>query len=92
MSLQFEWDYQKARKNLRKHRISFEEASTVFGDPLSIAIPDPLHSASEDRFVIIGESVQRKLIVVVHTDRHNKIRIISARIATRREKENYEKT
>jgi len=91
VALQFEWDYQKARKNLRKHKVSFEEAASVFGDPLSITIPDPLHSSSEDRFIIIGESLQKRLIVVVHVERGNHIRIISARSTTRKEKENYEK-
>lgn len=90
MALQFEWDYQKARKNLQKHRVLFEEAATVFGDPLSITISDPLHSSSEDRFVTIGESIKRKLMVVIYTDRGGFIRIISARMATKMERKNYE--
>lgn len=90
MALQFEWNYQKARKNLHKHRVLFEEATTVFGDPLSITISDPVHSSNEDRYVTIGESIHRRLIVVVYTERGNLIRIISARMATKREREGYE--
>jgi uncharacterized DUF497 family protein len=70
--------------------VSFAEASTVFGDPLSLTIPDPAHSQVEDRFIIIGNSYQRKLLVVVHTERGDNIRIISARRATKRERMNYE--
>ena len=90
MSLTFEWDGEKAEQNLKKHEVSFEEAATVFGDPLSITIDDLLHSEDEDRFVTIGESFQRRLLVVVHTDRGDNIRIVSSRRATRRERENYE--
>jgi uncharacterized protein len=77
MSLAFEWDQTKAKQNLKKHGVSFEEASTVFGDPLARTIPDPLHSEEEDRFVQLGESQGRKLLVVVFTERGEKIRIIS---------------
>jgi uncharacterized DUF497 family protein len=90
MPLNFEWDDNKARINLAKHRISFEEASTVFGDPLSLTIADPEHSEVEERFIIIGQSHQGKLLVVVHTERGDNIRIISARRATRRERKAYE--
>ena len=90
MDLAFEWDDKKSNKNLKKHGIAFEEAATVFGDPLSITIPDPKHSKAEHRFIIIGESVQRRTLVVVHVERTDKIRIISARRATRREKKIYE--
>lgn len=90
MPLSFEWDESKARSNLAKHGVSFEEASTVFGDPLSLTIPDPDHSESEDRFVIVGHSHQGKLLVVVHSNRGDNIRIISARRANRRERRNYE--
>ena len=90
MGLAFEWDAKKAKLNLRKHKVSFEEASTVFGDPLSRTIFDPLHSDDEERFVILGESHRQRLLAVVFTDRGERIRIISARIATRREKKNYE--
>jgi uncharacterized protein len=90
MSLAFEWDEEKAKQNLKKHRVSFEEASTVFGDPLALTIPDPLHSEEEDRFITLGESHRRRLLVVVSTERGDKIRLISARVATRRERKDYE--
>lgn len=89
MPLSFEWDESKARANLSKHAVSFGEASTVFGDPLSLTIPDP-HSQAEDRFIILGHSNQGKLLVVVHTERGDNIRIISARRASRRERRDYE--
>ncbi len=78
MRLEFEWDDDKAGKNLKKHNVSFEEASTVFGDPLALTIHDPLHSEKEDRFITLGESHRRRLLVVVSTDRGDKIRIIGA--------------
>jgi uncharacterized DUF497 family protein len=90
MGLEFEWDEKKAGNNVKKHGVSFEEASTVFGDPLARTIPDPLHSAGEDRFVTLGESLRRRLLVVVFTERGEKIRVISARTATRRERKDYE--
>ncbi len=90
MSIQFEWDERKAKQNKRKHKVSFEEAITVFADPLSLTIPDPLHSWDEERFVTMGLSAKRRLLVVVHTDRGDTIRIISARRATRRERSEYE--
>jgi uncharacterized protein len=62
------WDPVKARTNRRKHGVTFEEAATVFTDPFSSTIPDPLHSETEDRFIIIGQSIQRRLLVVMHTD------------------------
>jgi uncharacterized DUF497 family protein len=85
-----EWDPNKAKKNLKKHGISFEEAATIFEDPLSSTIGDPLHSETEERFVIIGKSSQNRLLVVSHTDRGERIRIISARLATNRERVKYE--
>ena len=88
MPLQFEWDAVKAHTNEEKHGISFDEASTAFEDVVSVTIPDPLHS--EDRFVLIGYSYRCSLLVVVHTDREDRIRIISARIATRKERERHE--
>ena len=91
MSLKFEWDAKKARENIKKHGVSFEEASTVFGDLLALTIYDPLHSEEEDRFVTLGESEKRRLIVVSFTDRDDRIRIISVRVATRRERKDYEK-
>ena len=91
MSLEFEWDAKKARDNIKKHGVSFEEASTIFGDPLALTIYDPLHSEEEDRFVTLGESEKGRLMVVSFTDREDRIRIISARAATRRERKDYEK-
>lgn len=90
MGLLFEWDNKKARQNLKKHGVSFEEAATVFGDPLSLTIDNQLHSEEEERFVTIGESNQRRLLVVVYTERGDNIRIISARVATPRERRSYE--
>lgn len=90
MTLRFEWDSRKALLNKRKHQVTFEEASTIFGDPLSVTIPDPAHSIGEDRFITIGTSANNKLIVVVHTDRDGIIRIISARKATAGERKQYE--
>ena len=90
MALTFEWDENKGERNLKKHGVSFEEASTVFGDPLSRTIGDPLHSDEEDRFVILGQSHRRRLLVVVFTERGENIRIISARAAGRRERKDYE--
>ena len=86
----FEWDEKKANRNVNKHGVSFEEAATVFADPLSITIFDPLHSKEEDRFVTLGMSNKNRLLVVVHTDRDDKIRIISARKATKKERKQYE--
>ncbi|MBM4020049.1 MAG: BrnT family toxin [Planctomycetes bacterium] len=91
MALAFEWDANKARANRAKHGVSFDEASTAFGDPLSITISDPLHSEDEERFVLIGRSLRNRLLVVVHTERGDRIRIISARPATRSERLRYEK-
>ncbi len=90
MALVFEWDPNKARSNLAKHGVSFDEASTAFRDALSITIGDPLHSEYEDRFVLIGASCRNRLLVVVHTERGDRIRIISARVATRQERIRYE--
>jgi uncharacterized DUF497 family protein len=90
MPLSFEWDKSKAKSNLARHGVSFEEASTVFGDPLSLTIPDPAHSQMEHRAILLGHSHQRKLLVVVHTERGDNIRIISARRASRRERKSYE--
>lgn len=90
MGLLFEWDNKKARQNLKKHGVSFEEAATVFGDPLSLTIDNQFHSEEEERFVTIGESNRRRLLVVVYTERGDNIRIISARVATPRERRSYE--
>lgn len=90
MLIGFEWDSAKARSNAEKHGVSFEEASTVFDDPLAVTIDDPEHSANEERFVTIGESDRGSFLVVCHCDRHNKIRIISSRFATPGERRDYE--
>lgn len=90
MPLSFQWDENKARTNLAKHGVSFAEAATVFADPLSLTIPDPAHSQTEERFIVLGHSHQRKLLVVVHTERGDTLRIISARRASRRERKSYE--
>ena len=92
MPLSFQWDENKARTNLAKHGVSFEEAATVFGDRLSLTIPDPAHSQAEDRSIVLGQSHQRKLLVVVHTERGDNIRIISARRASRGERKSYEES
>jgi hypothetical protein len=92
MPLTFEWDRRKAKSNVAKHEVSFEEAATVFGDPDSLTIDDPSHSKNEERFVTIGRSHHGKLLVVVHTDRGDNIRIISARLPSRRERRTYEAT
>jgi len=92
MPLDFQWDKNKARTNLAKHGVSFDEATTVFADPFSLTIPDPAHSQVEDRLIVLGHSHQRKLLVVVHTERGDSIRIISARRASRRERTTYEES
>ncbi len=86
----FEWDPQKAKTNFEKHGIIFDEASTVFKDTSSLTIEDPLHSYDEERLVLIGMSYKNRLLVVVHTEREESIRIISARKAVKRERKYYE--
>jgi uncharacterized DUF497 family protein len=88
--VEFEWDPIKAASNLRRHGVSFEDAASVFGDPLATTIPDPDHSTEELRFVTMGTASSRGLLVVIHTDRSDRVRIISARPATRAEKKKYE--
>jgi hypothetical protein len=88
--MQFEWDSEKARLNLKKHGMSFNEASTIFNDPLSVTFPDPDHSYGEERYVIIGLSSANRILVVPYTDRADCVRIISAREATRNERRFYE--
>lgn len=88
--MDFEWDQIKADSNRDKHGISFGDASTAFADPRSLAIPDEAHSADEERWVLLGRSVEGELLVVVHVDRGETIRIISARRATSRERQDYE--
>ena len=90
MKLRFEWDEEKAKANLKKHRVSFEEATTVFLDPFSMTIPDPDHSVEEQRFIDIGSSDKGRVLVVVYTERGSNIRIISCRKATPSERTLYE--
>jgi uncharacterized protein len=89
--MRFAWD-EEAASNLSKHGISFEEAATVFGDPLSDTFPDPDHSLEEHRFVIIGSSESGKILVVAHTDDGELVRIISAREVTNGERKSYEES
>ena len=88
--MQFEWDPKKATANLRKHGVAFQEASTVFGDPLAITFDDPYHSADEDRYLTFGLSRMRRLLVVAHTERGTRTRIISARLMDGQERKIYE--
>jgi hypothetical protein len=90
MQLTFEWDEDKARAAYRKHRVRFEEAKTVFDDPFLLTYPDPDHSADEQRFVSIGLSAQGHTLVVIHTEREDRIRLISCRRATGHERRAYE--
>jgi uncharacterized DUF497 family protein len=90
MDAEFEWDIEKAESNLQKHGVSFAEAATVFFDPLSLTIPDPLHSDEENRFVTTGLSNQQRQPVVVHSERDDRLRVVSARLATAGETEKYE--
>jgi uncharacterized DUF497 family protein len=88
--LLFEWDPDKAKKNMKVHSVSFDEASTSFKNALSLTIYDPLHSEDEDRMVLIGNSFKNRVLIIVHTERGDKIRIISARKATKKERKQYE--
>lgn len=88
--MHFEWDIAKAKRNLQKHGVSFEEASSVFYDTLAVTGADPDHSEGEERLVTFGVSSQGRLLVVAHTERGGGIRIISARIATQHERQIYE--
>ena len=90
MSLKFEWDPKKAASNLSKHGVSFEEALTVFGDPLARIFDDEDHSIEEQREIIIGHSVKERLLVVCFTSQGESVRILSARKATRKERKDYE--
>lgn len=95
MELSFEWDENKAQQNIRNHRISFDEAKTVFNDPLLITFPDEFHSDYEERFISIGTSAGSRILLVVHTEHEQEgdvllIRIISARKATASERKTYE--
>lgn len=88
--IEFEWDPRKAAANLRKHGVSFHEAATVFGDSMAYTFDDPDHSESEQRFLTFGQSLSNRLLVVTHTDRGLRIRIINARLMTKRERRIYE--
>ena len=90
MTVQFEWDSNKASINQEKHRVSFEEAATVFSDPLAVIFDDEFHSTEEIREIIIGHSTNNRLLLVYFTERDEAIRIISARQATRTERKDYE--
>ena len=92
MALVFEWDPKNACKNLAMHGVSFDEASTAFQDPLSKTIDDPLHSEDEARFILLGHSHRNHLLVVVHTERGDRIRLISARLAANKERVIYEES
>lgn len=86
----YEWDDDKAEANWQKHHVSFDEAVTVFDDPREITSPDPQHSTDEDRFISVGRSQSGQILTVVFTERDQRLRIISARQATRRERRQYE--
>ena len=88
--MQFEWDREKAKKNDRKHKVSFDEALTVFYDPLSATFDDPDHSVDEQRLITMGYSSRGRLLVVSHTERGKAVRIISARLATTQERKRHE--
>jgi uncharacterized DUF497 family protein len=88
--MEFEWDPRKAAANVRKHNVAFQEAATVFGDPLAITFEDPDHSMNENRYITFGLSLQRRLLVVSHTQRAERTRIISARLIDRKERTIYE--
>jgi len=90
--LGFEWDPDKAARNLAKHRVSFQEAATVFADPLSMTYDDPDHSVVEQRYITVGVSGRGRVLIVAHTDRGQNVRIISARKATRHERNQYEES
>ena len=88
--MEFEWYKKKAKANLSDHKVSFDEAKTVFADPLYIDFYDPDHSDDEDRYIVIGKSQRHRILIVSYRERDNKIRLISARKATRKEREDYE--
>jgi uncharacterized DUF497 family protein len=88
--MKFEWDPKKATANVKKHGVTFQEAATIFGDPLAITFDDPDHSVSENRYITFGLSLQKRLIVVSHTERGDQTRIINARLMDRKERRIYE--
>lgn len=91
MSIYFEWDTAKATSNLIKHGISFDEACSTFADEKSFTIDDPIHSTEEVRLILLGQSSQKRILVIAHTHRGTKLRIISARLASKKERTLYEK-
>ena len=90
MRLIFEWDEDKAKANLKKHKVSFEEGKTIFNDPFLFTFPDDRHSTKEERYINIGLSANGRVLILTHTERQGKIRIISCRKATLRERSFYE--
>jgi uncharacterized DUF497 family protein len=90
MKLTFEWDESKARENFRKHKVSFDEGKTIFNDPFLFTYPDIDSSDAEERHINIGLSARNRILVLIHTERQSKIRIISCRKATVRERRHYE--
>jgi hypothetical protein len=88
--MKFEWDPKKATVNFKKHGVTFQEAATIFGDPLAITFDDPDHSMTEHRYITFGLSLQKRLIVVSHTERGDRTRIINARLMDRKERRIYE--
>jgi uncharacterized DUF497 family protein len=90
MKLSFEWDEEKAKANLKKHRVGFDEATSVFADPYSLTIHDPDHSADEQRYIDIGTSDKGRVLVVVYTERDSNIRIVNCRKTTPSERKLYE--
>ncbi len=90
--MEFEWDPKKAISNARKHNVSFQEAASVFGDPLAITFEDPDHSMDENRWITFGRSLQKRLLIVSHTERGDRTRIISARLMNRKEINIYEES
>jgi len=90
LKFRFEWDSNKAKSNEKKHGVSFEEAQTVFDDPFYVDFYDPDHSDNEDRYIIFGASSRNRILLVSYTERGNKIRIISARLATKQEQKSYQ--
>ena len=92
MAYEFEWDQAKAGANLAKHGVSFEEATDVFADPLNVLMLDPTHSAGEQRYLLLGQSRKQRLLVIAFAERPPRTRLISARLATKRERQRYEET
>lgn len=92
MKPNYEWDPQKAARNIQKHEVSFDEASSVFDDPFFITVLDEEHSSDEERYITVGLSDKNRLLLVAHAERNNRIRIISARRATKNEEKFYQET